>query len=149
MLEASPFGAYMARLPERQEVDLRHVLHYVALAVQFISLAIQSYVRKSLGDPEFVFVDPPLNEISLEGIKPNYPDRIVATSQRLSCMGEMVSKKVLVFGSRPIRNRSDDVKDVRSTLADLDELWGPIQLITKVSCSQFMVSFAHFSIVTA
>jgi hypothetical protein len=152
LLGASPFNNRGDTVPSGQKVQLKNVTHYIALAVQFISLAIQSYVRKSMGNPGFVFLDPPLDEIILEGINFDFPDvkkhktsfslapfrkyfpppRIVATSQQLSCLSEMVLEKVLVFGPHP--GPSDSAQDVHSTLVNLDALWGPIQLILEVSC---------------
>jgi hypothetical protein len=148
LLGASPFRDQGAAVPQGKKVLLTDIAHYIALAVQFISLTIQSYVRKSMGNPEFVFLDPPLDSIILEGISLEFrdvrggsgnprhfrgrPPCIAATSQQLSCLSEMVFGKVLVFG--PHGTACDRASDVHSTLVNLDELWGPVQLIAEVSC---------------
>ncbi|KAF7588968.1 hypothetical protein BBP40_004970 [Aspergillus hancockii] len=78
-----------------------YVLHLTALAVQSLALILQSYIGGSTALFSFKFLASSVSDFILEGASchPN-ATKVYASSQRLSCLGAMLGKEVLVVGLR-------------------------------------------------
>jgi hypothetical protein len=114
----------------------KSLLHFTALAVQFLSLAFQSYLQANTGKFDLPFLEPLLAEVRLQGSIPNR-EIITATCQELSCLGEMIGNPVLVFklhrkmyptlGLQGANTRKK--WDLEATPEHLVDIWGASSLI--------------------
>jgi hypothetical protein len=112
--------------------DPLRILHFTALVVQSLTLIVQSQLRGLVTPCRFEFLTSTVSNFILEGI--NHQPRagkIYASSQKLSCLGDMLKKEVLVFGLK--EKDSHQQMDIIGTPAQLVELWGPAELIVKRS----------------
>lgn len=104
--------------------SMLHILHYSSLAVQCMSLAVQSSVR-GLGSPmEFSFLENGVAEFILEGT--NMGRKIFATMQPLTCLDGMLGQSVLVFGASPHNPAAR--MDLVASLQDMLSVWGQGEL---------------------
>lgn len=105
------------------------LLHITALVVQSLCLMVQSYLRESVTPMHFEFLATPIDDFVLAGVSLKLPSsRVYASSRRLSCLGEMLEKKVLVFGPR---ESAPERLDLVATTAQIASLWGPTELIIR------------------
>ncbi|KAL4878345.1 hypothetical protein BJY04DRAFT_221281 [Aspergillus karnatakaensis] len=120
-------------VPNREEMEMAQkpayvMLHFMALAVQGLTLILQFYLRGLATPGRFQFLTHTVASFVLEGTN-HQPtsQKLYASSQRLSCLGDMLEKEVLVFGMK----ESDPHHrfDIVATPAQLAELWGPVQLM--------------------
>lgn len=101
-----------------------------ALVVQSLCLMVQSYLRDSMAPFQFEFLTSPISEFVLEGTSSQLGSRkVYASSQRLSCLGDMLETNVLVFGSQ--RLLAQERLDLVATTAQIVSLWGPAELVTR------------------
>ncbi|GFF74473.1 hypothetical protein CNMCM6936_007607 [Aspergillus lentulus] len=106
------------------------VLHLTALVVQALNLILQSYLRGSETPFRFEFLTAPIFDFVLEGANPS-PEapKIYAGSHRLSCLGDMLRKEVLVFGlQNPLLQKR---LDVIATPAQVAAMWGPAEFVIR------------------
>ncbi|GIJ90102.1 hypothetical protein Asppvi_009052 [Aspergillus pseudoviridinutans] len=114
---------------EQEELSIDKIRSMIALATQFLCLVLQSYVRGSMTPFHFDFLVCRVSDFVLQGdhALPDLPS-IYASSQKLSCLGDMLRQEVLVFGLRePFQERIDIV----ATPSQLVDMWGPGELIVK------------------
>jgi hypothetical protein len=108
------------------------ILHIVALTVQSLCLMIQSYLRESVTPLHFEYLTSPIYNFVLDGVSPQLQSRkIYARSQQLSCLGEMLKKDVLVFGSEWSFPLPEEQLDLVVTTAQIASIWGPAELVIK------------------
>ena len=107
---------------EPRPIALLGLLHYASLAVQSISLALQASVRGFTSPLDFVFLEDDVTEITLIGAGDIGP-RVYASTQPLTCLGNMIGQDVVVFRDFPPEpaTRLDLVASVRNVLS----VWGP------------------------
>ncbi|KAL3472616.1 hypothetical protein BJX99DRAFT_235249 [Aspergillus californicus] len=103
-------------------------LHMTALAVQALTLIVQFHLRGLTTPCRFQFLTSTVSNFVLEGAN-HQPTatKVYASSQKLSCLGDMLEKKVLVFGLK--ERGSQQRLDIVATPAQLAELWGPVELM--------------------
>jgi hypothetical protein len=91
--------------PLLEQLTYHETLHLVALATQFASLGLLSYSQAHLAPIQPFFMDTALEEVMLLGI--GYPQEknfhISARTTSLTCLGDMLRSKVLVFSVEPMR----------------------------------------------
>ncbi|KAJ5805718.1 uncharacterized protein N7503_003320 [Penicillium pulvis] len=106
------------------------VLHLTSLVVQALTLILQSYLRGSETPFCFEFLTTPISDFILEGSHPS-PDalKLYAGSQKLSCLGDMLQKEVLAFGSQ--KSLFQNRLDVIATPEQVAAMWGPAEFIFK------------------
>lgn len=106
------------------------VLHITSLVVQALTLILQSYLRGSETPFRFEFLTTPVSDFILEGSNPS-PDalKLYAGSQKLSCLGDMLQKEVLAFGSQ--KSLFQNRLDVIATPEQVAAMWGPAEFIFK------------------
>jgi hypothetical protein len=100
------------------------VLHYSSLAVQCMSLALQSSVRRLSLPMKFSFLENSVTEFILEGT--NVGEQVIATMQQPTCLAGMLGHAVMVFGRSPYI--SPVRLDIEMTLQDMLSVWGPGEL---------------------
>lgn len=101
------------------------LLKKAALIVQFISLAIQSRIRGCTCPMEFDFLEHGIEQFILEG--PGFGnDELVACAGSLTCLGDMIQQKVLVFGVG--LHEVSGKYDLIASLEDVLSIWGPGEL---------------------
>lgn len=112
------------------QVAVIEILHVTALVVQSLCLVVQSYLRDSMTPFHFEFLTNPVSRFVLEGIKPQlWSRKLYASSRRLSCLGDMLEKDVLVFGCQ--RRLQQERLDLVATTAQIVSLWGPAELVIR------------------
>lgn len=80
--------------PTPSENQLLDLLNDLALAVQLIALVVQSYVRGAVLPFRFPFLNYSVSTLVLKGASKNpQAPKIIAMSQKLSCLGNMIRKK--------------------------------------------------------
>ncbi len=124
-LETSGSDFTKLRLGELR--DKGKLIHFISLAVQCMSLAVQSSAQGLCSPTEFSFLEHGVDEFVLEGTDDGL--HISATMQPLTCLGDMLGRFVLVFGPSPPSPfcpgaRLDLVAPVQSILS----VWGPAEL---------------------
>jgi hypothetical protein len=104
------------------------LLHLTALALQSLTLIVQFNLRGLTAPCQFEFLASTVSDFVLEGANHSPSARkIYASSQKLSCLGDMLEKEVLVFG---LKERDPQQRmDIVATPAQLAELWGPAELV--------------------
>ncbi|KAL3459069.1 hypothetical protein BJX64DRAFT_291610 [Aspergillus heterothallicus] len=113
------------------------VLHYTALAIQFVSLIVQSHLRGQTVPFRFQFLTTAISNFVLEGAdsSPGHYlglEKIYASSQKLSCLGDMLKQDVLVF-TLVKGDLDQQPMDIVATPAQLAKIWGPAELIVRNS----------------
>jgi hypothetical protein len=114
---------------EHEQFSINQIRTLISLTTQFLCLVLQSCVRGSMTPFHFDFLACSISDFVLQGALsvPGLP-RIYASSQKLSCLGDMLRQEVLVFGLRePFQERIDLV----ATPSQLVDMWGPAELIVK------------------
>jgi hypothetical protein len=93
----------------------RDVLHYCALAVQFLCLSFTSYCQAHLGTLRFFFLDHEVRAAHLtgapEGVSTGPYPTIEVGMQRLTCLETMLNNWVVVF--RPSSELSGNIQPPR------------------------------------
>lgn len=103
---------------------LHKILHRIALIVQSTALVIQVNIRDMVLPLEFSFLDGHIHGLVLEGASRNKAHaKIFATSQKLTCLGSMINKPVLVFSTQ--QPRDGGAVNLEATPAELLSVWGP------------------------
>ncbi|KAL2864273.1 uncharacterized protein BJX67DRAFT_383934 [Aspergillus lucknowensis] len=104
------------------------LLHLTALALQSLTLIVQSNLRGLTAPCQFEFLTCSVSDFVLEGADHSATAlKIYASSQKLSCLGDMLEKEVLVFGLK--KPDPQQRMDIDATPAQLAELWGPAELV--------------------
>jgi hypothetical protein len=86
------------------------VLHLTSLVVQALNLILQSYLQGSETPFHFEFLTTPISDFILQGANPSpHALKLYAGSKKFSCLGDMLQKEVLAFGSQKslFQNRLD------------------------------------------
>ncbi|OJJ03442.1 hypothetical protein ASPVEDRAFT_42913 [Aspergillus versicolor CBS 583.65] len=113
------------------------ILHLTAVVVQALSLIVQSYLRRSKTPFRFEFLTTPIYDFVLEGAIPIWhATKLYASSQNLSCLGDMLRKEVLVFGLK--EQLPQERLDVIATPAQVAAMWGPAEFVIERSTSEGM-----------
>jgi hypothetical protein len=119
--------------PNKAAIGSKSVIetfHLTALVVQTLCLMFQSYLRGSMTPFHFDFLTSPISDFILEGASPQVRSRkIYASSQRLSCLGDMLKEDVLVFGSQPLLPQ--ERLDLVAIAAQIVSIWGPAELVIR------------------
>jgi hypothetical protein len=118
---------------ERTQHPSVTALHFTALAAQSLTLIAQSNLRGLAMPCQFEFLTSAVSDFVLEGANHSAAARkVYASSQKLSCLGDMLEKEVLVFG---LKQRDPQRRmDIVATPAQLAELWGAELVVGK--CDQ-------------
>ncbi|KAH8427999.1 uncharacterized protein LDX57_005705 [Aspergillus melleus] len=125
-------GLGIGQLDRDQSSELLQsgVLHLTALVVQCLNLILQSYLRGSKTPIRFQFLTTPIFNFVLEGVDHSSQARkVYATSQKLSCLGDMLHTEVLVFGLQ--KSLAQRRLDLIATPAQVVAMWGPVEFIIK------------------
>lgn len=113
-------------------VAMEQILHIAASCVQILCLGLQSFVRAHTGMPQFALLDHEATEIHLNGCEIPQSKRIVAYLQKLTCLGDMTKRPVLVFEERQspqLRDAFPELDDtapcdLHCSLEDVIDIWG-------------------------
>lgn len=121
--------------------DIRSPFAYCALAAQFVSLGLLSYVQAHVGPLQPFFLDTPVHNITLLGLPGEtiFP-YLEAKLLGLTCLGNMTRGPVLAFDANPgpledsllDRPRNQQVAasyDVLGRAEDILDTWGPGNLV--------------------
>lgn len=113
------------------------ILHLTALVVQGLGLILQSYSRRSETPFRFEFLTIPIYDFVLEGVMPiPHAPKLYASSQSLSCLGDILRREVLVVGLE--ERLSQERLDVIATPAQVAAMWGPAEFVTERNTSDGM-----------
>lgn len=117
------------------------IFHLTALVVQSLCLMFQSYLRRSMTPFHSEFLTCPISGFVLEGTCHDDESRkIYASSQSLTCLGDMLKQDVLVFGLPPFFPKGR--LDLVTTTAQLVSIWGPAELVIRNN-DEFSFSVTH------
>ncbi|KAH7308500.1 hypothetical protein B0I35DRAFT_442073 [Stachybotrys elegans] len=109
-----------------------HVLDLTSLAVQLLCIGFLSYTQAHVGVLQPFFLDSPLQRIVLQGTK-SMPDDfcVTATLVELSCLSGMCQGPVLAFCSLSYGSRMKWKYDIRASLINVLDTWGPGEVVTR------------------
>ena len=107
-------------------------LHYTALCVQMMCLALQSFSQAHTGELHFSFITHGISKVYLLGAGEPFRT-ITAYQQKLTCFEGMIKSKVLVFQIREPSGQpfsdpvGDQPCDIISSLDNIIHIWGSSQ----------------------
>ncbi|KAJ0418442.1 hypothetical protein BJY00DRAFT_314996 [Aspergillus carlsbadensis] len=123
-------GIHDINVQERTQHPSVTALHFTALAAQSLTLIVQSNLRGLTVPCQFEFLTSTVSDFVLEGANHSLTARkVFASSQKLSCLGDMLEKEVLVFGLK--ERDSQYPMDIVATPAQIAEIWGPAELVVR------------------
>ena len=102
-------------------------LHVCALAAQFVSLAVVAYSQAHCGPFEPFFLEQEVTTFNLLGtlVSTDYNIYIRVTTERLTCLNDMLNCPVMVFSLSTITQSTTDRLSVCASADDILDTWGP------------------------